>query len=313
MKQFQLLAVGGVYVDINCLDFPFGEEGLGVEKEITSLGAGYEMTLGGSALNFNQLCSRLGLASVIVGKVGDDRMGKMLGEFIEAAGVEPALIVDADVATNLGLNFVNPAGRTIILSAGSANQALEAEEVVERAQPLLPEVEYLYLGTCLKLKRLLPAYSELVEQAKATDTKIVIDHGRITNATTAEDMEQTRQLVRHADYYLPSTDEFMELWSATSIEAGLMGRDWGKTQVVVKDGANGAYGLVEGKVVHVPAHDVKPSNTVGAGDAFNAGVIAAVRDGNDLEAAMRFGCATAALKISRPGLPTRAEVEQLAG
>ena len=162
------------------------------------------------------------------------------------------------------------------------------------------------------MKRLLPAYAQLIERADTDTTKIVIDHGRITNVTTAADLAMMRDLVAEADYYFPSAEEFGQVWGAESIESGLVQRDWGKTKVVVKAGANGVYALLEGKVVHVPAYDVKPINTVGAGDAFNAGMVAAGHDGRDLVAAMRFGCATAALKISRPDLPTRRQVEEMA-
>jgi sugar/nucleoside kinase (ribokinase family) len=194
---------------------------------------------------------------------------------------------------------------------GSANQALDADSVLEKVTPLLPEVSYLYLGSCMKLKALLPAYGRLVEQAKSTDTKIIIDHGRTTNTTTPEDMAMIRQLVAHADYYFPSTDEFLALWDAPTIEAGLLGRDWGHTRVALKDGPQGAIGLVDGALVRVPAYNVKPVNTVGAGDAFNAGVIAVIETGVDFSSALAFGCATAGLKISKPGLPTFDAVKQL--
>ncbi|HVQ44676.1 MAG TPA: carbohydrate kinase family protein [Candidatus Saccharimonadia bacterium] len=309
MKKYELLAVGGVYIDINSTGAPFDERGLAVETELVA--GDYEFTLGGSALNFSRLCVALGLSAVMVGKTGQDRPGEMLARMIEQAGIRPALVVDAAVHTNIGMNFVNDQAHTLMAAMGTANQALTADEVLERAEPLLPEVEYLYLGSCLKLKRLLPAYEELAERARATDTRIVVDHGRLNAGSTEGDLAMVRELVRRADYYFPSRDEFLALWGFGAIEAGLEDHDWGDTRVAVKDGARGAWGLVGGNVVRVPAHDVRPVNMVGAGDSFNAGVIAAVRAGKDLETAMRYGSATAALKISRPGLPTLAEVERL--
>jgi ribokinase len=313
MKKYELLAVGGVYVDINCTDFPFGPDGIPVEKEIVNVGSGYEMVAGGSALNFNRLCQKLGMASVIIGKVGDDRCGKLLAELVAESGVKPELIVDPKVCTNLGINFINPNGETIIASVGNANQTLTAEDVKARATDIIPEAQYLYLGSCMKLRRLLPAYAGLIKSAVDTDTKIVIDHGRITNATTEMDLEMIRQLVTGADYYFPSKDEFTQLWNVDSIEDGLKSKDWGKTQVAVKDGANGAYVLSRGKIEHIPGFDVTPVNTVGAGDAFNAGVIAATRAGETFNRAIIFGCATAALKISQAALPNWDEIQKLVG
>ena len=296
-------------MDINATKMPFGSDGLAIEQEL--VGSDYEMVPGGSALNFNRLCAQLGLATVIVGKVGADGPGQLLERMIKEAGIYPALVTDSGAATNIGMNFVNSAGQALMVSAGSANQALSAEEVLERAEPLLPEVEYLYLGTCLKLKRLLPAYERLAERAKACNAKIVVDHGRHNSATTEQDRAMVRDLVKHADYYFPSRGEFLEMWGVDSIQDGLLGRDWGNTRVVVKDAGNGAHALIDGRVVRVPAYEVKPLNTVGAGDSFNAGVITAIRSGHDLSSAVRFGCATAALKISRRTLPTLADVKSL--
>jgi sugar/nucleoside kinase (ribokinase family) len=312
MKMNKLLAIGGVYVDINCLDFPFGKDGLPVEKEIVSVGSGYEFVAGGSAVNFTRLCSKLGLPSIIVGKIGSDRTGKLLGELILEAGIEPALITSPSVSTNVGINLVNPVGATIIASVGNANQSLGPDEVISQASRVIENVAYLYLGSCMKLKSLLPAYALLVRQARKAGAKIVVDHGRTTNATTSSDLEMIRSLVASADYYFPSADEFGQLWGTPSIEEGLTSRAWGTTCVAVKDGANGVVGLVGGRAVRIKAHPVKPVNTVGAGDAFNAGVIAGLDRGNSWLESLHLGCATAALKISKDDLPSWADVAALA-
>jgi fructokinase len=47
----------------------------------------------------------------------------------------------------------------------------------------------------------------------------------------------------------------------------------GPALVLVTAGAEGAYGLVAGEVVHVPAQPVEVVDTVGAGDTFSAAVL----------------------------------------
>jgi fructokinase/2-dehydro-3-deoxygluconokinase len=67
-------------------------------------------------------------------------------------------------------------------------------------------------------------------------------------------------------------------------------------------------------VVHVPAFPATVVNTVGAGDAFNGGFIAARLEGRSLREALRWGNAVAALKIqgdSARALPTCADVQAL--
>lgn len=74
--------------------------------------------------------------------------------------------------------------------------------------------------------------------------------------------------------------------------------------VVVKDGKNGAV-MVENDICkRVPASDIGPAHELtGAGDSFNAGVIAAILGGKRLDQAVVYGCAVAGAKIARLPLP----------
>ncbi len=66
----------------------------------------------------------------------------------------------------------------------------------------------------------------------------------------------------------------------------------------------------------MPALDAGPVvETTGAGDAFNGGFATALAEGRDPVAAMRFGCATASISVTRrgtaPAMPSRAEIDAL--
>ena len=95
-------------------------------------------------------------------------------------------------------------------------------------------------------------------------------------------------------------------------------RALGVGTAIITLGERGAYLQTEGRSVHAPAFDAGPVvETTGAGDAFNGGFATALAAGADPVAAMRFGCAAAAISVTRPGtapsMPTRAEVEKLLG
>ena len=80
-----------------------------------------------------------------------------------------------------------------------------------------------------------------------------------------------------------------------------------------RQGAHGALAATPGGTTHAVAFPVKVKDTLGAGDAFDGGFIAAQLAGMPVEAALRWGNAVAALKIGQPGargLPLRDEVEQ---
>jgi ribokinase len=61
---------------------------------------------------------------------------------------------------------------------------------------------------------------------------------------------------------------------------------------------------------------VTPADTTGAGDCFNAGLIAGLLDGLDLPQAAALGCAAGALSTAAPGgtasAPSRAAATKLA-
>lgn len=308
MDEPRILTLGSAYIDTHIPGFPFGEQGLKPETE--TIGGDYGITPGGSAVNFARMCTRLGMATTFVGKVGDDLYGKLLAQKLREEHVVPELIIDPDVSTNIGMNIINESGETIMLVAGTANQALESTGVAEKIEALLPQVDYVYFGGCFKLKRLLPVLKQLAEDAQRSKTKIVIDHGRIPEDASAEDRSVVRSLVGLADYYFPSHDEFLELWHATSIESGLLAVNIkaGGT-IAVKCASDGAYSLSDGTVVHVPAFQVNPRHTAGAGDSFNAGFLVAHANKMSLQQSLEFGCAVAALKISKESSPTRTDVE----
>jgi len=307
MKLIELLAVGGAYVDINCTQFPFGEQGLLPETEV--VGDAYEMVPGGSALNFARFCANLGLRTAFIGKVGRDKMGSVLGDLLEESGVQPELVTDPETTTNISFNVVNSSGKSIMAVVGNAKHRLTSEEIETKIVSLLPETEYLMLGGVFKLKKLLPVLKPIITAAKNSGTKIVVDHGRLSDNISQEDIKFVKELVTRADYYFPSRDEFLQLWSVSSIEEGLARlADETNAVTIVKDSTNGALTLIDGKIIHIPAYSVEAINTIGAGDSFNAGFIAAQKEGVTIEDSIRFACATAALKVSQSELPTRETV-----
>jgi ribokinase len=66
----------------------------------------------------------------------------------------------------------------------------------------------------------------------------------------------------------------------------------------------------------IPPYKAGPVvETTGAGDAFNGGFAVALAEGRAPLDAVRFGCATASISVTRPGtapsMPSRAEIEAL--
>ncbi len=86
-------------------------------------------------------------------------------------------------------------------------------------------------------------------------------------------------------------------------------------RVLVTHGAQGAvlHDLAAGSETRVPAFRVQAVDTTGAGDTFAGYLVAALAEGQGVDAAMRLASAAAALKVTRTGaaeaIPFRAEAE----
>lgn len=119
-----------------------------------------------------------------------------------------------------------------------------------------------------------------------------------------------------SDFVLGSaTDEIPYLASAAAPEESARQLAGEGCIVISRLGAAGVMAVSGSQVISVPAFPASViADTVGAGDAFNAGFIAACLAGHPLEEALRWGNAVAALKLGRPGargVPYRSEVEVL--
>ncbi|MGH3548629.1 MAG: carbohydrate kinase family protein [Pseudonocardiaceae bacterium] len=169
--------------------------------------------------------------------------------------------------------------------------------------------DYIYLGGCFKLPWLLPYFLELAEEVRSHGVKIILDHGRVNDLVTTEDIKDVRALARVADFYLPSVGEFLSVWDARTLtDAARMIRSDSGNVVVVKKSDLGAEAFTRESHFSVPAYDVAIRNSVGAGDSFNAGLVRAQDLGLTLQESVEYACATAAIRISEPRLPTEQNV-----
>jgi ribokinase len=121
------------------------------------------------------------------------------------------------------------------------------------------------------------------------------------------------------DYLTPNESEAEALTGleVTSVEEAARAAEaliaQGVGTVIVTLGDKGALFHDGAAPVHVPAFDAGPVvETTGAGDAFNGAFAAALARGEAPLAATRFGCAAAALSVTRPGTaPSMPELDEI--
>ncbi|PLT44485.1 Ribokinase [Paenibacillus pasadenensis] len=271
---------------------------------------------GGKGANQAAGCARLGAATEMIGRVGEDAFGKQLLEQMRRMGVGASGIgVHPSEPTGVASIYHTPEDNCIVIVADANGECGEAwvesrRESIEGAQALLVQLEIPLEGVRAALR-------------------IAREAGVATVLNPAPAQQLPRELLELADYITPNETEFAALTGASAEsedelreaiaawQASVGGR------VIVTRGAAGCSFVGEdGRLVTVPAPRVEVVDTTGAGDTLNAALCvklaelaaqgAAAGDAELLEA-LRFAVQAASLAVTRfgaqDGLPSREEVE----
>jgi sugar/nucleoside kinase (ribokinase family) len=110
-----------------------------------------------------------------------------------------------------------------------------------------------------------------------------------------------KKVIQHTAIFMPNAREAKRICQEEELEAAIRKLGEYCPLVVVKDGGNGAYGLKDGCLIHSPALRLKPLDTTGAGDCFNAGFLKAWMCGMDLDDCLRWGNIVGGLSTQGPG------------
>jgi sugar/nucleoside kinase (ribokinase family) len=151
----------------------------------------------------------------------------------------------------------------------------------------------------------------LLERARTAGGLTAVDLGPAVDPVAG--LEELRPVLANADVVLANEHEAAACTAGAGAEALL---DATGGAVVVKLGAAGARVLTRTGTTRAAAVATNAASTVGAGDAFDAGLLYALLRGDALERSARFANATAALTLERGGAvaaPRATEVDALLG
>jgi hypothetical protein len=267
-----------------------------------------EVRAGGAAGNTALAWQAMNVPYQIAGNTGRDQFGDWLRQsFPGHCDRWPV----EDTATTFSVGVTHPDGeRTFFTIPG--HMPLLGLATVQRSL----RIEDLRGGLglicgCFLTDRLAGEYPALFAWLQAHDVEIALDTGWPPGGWTRDTRHRTRDWLPFCDHLLlneveiTSLAEVDDVAAAMEIVAGLMPKT---STLVVKQGPVGASGrrMVEGsaaELVRVAAPDVTPVDTIGAGDVFNAGYLAACAKGDDLRACVGAGVQIASRAVST--LPRR--------
>lgn len=261
---------------------------------------------GGKGANQAVAVSRLGAACVMVGAVGRDSEGDAAIEDLKSNGVDVAFVSRKDAHSGVALIFVEEqSGENEIVVAPGSNAEVRPDDV-RAARDVLAASDVLLAQLEIPIESVLEGLRLAKELEIAT----------LLNPAPAAAAETLEPLLGFVDYLSPNQTELNTLTGAAGPEEGakqLLAR--GLKGVFVTLGAEGALLVTGGRTYRQKAFQVKPVDTVGAGDAFNGALAVGLSEGMSPGDLLRFAAAAGAVSVTkegaRPSQPRREEVEAL--
>jgi sugar/nucleoside kinase (ribokinase family) len=264
----------------------------------------FEEICGGNSLNAAIGIVRLGGRASICGPLGDSReiASRHIFEQLAHEGIDARhLIHMRGLVTPLSAIMIDPTGERTIVTYRDP----------ELWKVKLPAADVL-LKDCdaiLTESRCAEFCTEICAEAVRRGIPVIVDVDRA--------MSLSEGLLTASTHLVFSSEPLME--SAGISDAGEALRKIARLTpsfLAVTCGPRGTLWLDQhGELREVPAFPVHTVDTLGAGDIFHGAFTLAITEQQDIEAALRFASAAAALKCTRFGgalaAPQRLEVEEL--
>jgi sugar/nucleoside kinase (ribokinase family) len=239
--------------------------------------------------------ARLGNSVTFTSKVGADSWGELCKSKLAAFGIEISRVVtDPSLKTGITVSITSPTDRALVTYPG-ASTALQASDFNRDS---FRGFRHLHISSFFIQEGLRPGIKQLLALASECGLTTSLDPGFDPNEKWGNDLLDA---LSEVDLFLPNEVELEGVTGLQNREEALRSISNGRTLTMVKLGVDGCMALRGGNFVAVPGFPVKPVDTTGAGDSFNAGFLHAWLRGSELRDAMTFAAACGALSTLASG------------
>jgi 2-dehydro-3-deoxygluconokinase len=274
------------------------------------MGTAARLGYGGDVLNTTVYLARLGLAPAFLTALGEDPYSEELLACWRAEGVSTQLVVRSpSKLPGLYAIRTDPAGerRFYYWRSDSAARALFSSAGVDAALAVAERARLLYLsGITLSLYPKLERARlvELARRVREQGGDVAFDPNFRPGCWPSPEAarEAITELAPYVSVALPTLSDEAALWGDRTAEAAAA--HWlalGAREVVVKLGAEGAWLSGAGVSEHVPAIRIVVRDSTAAGDAFDAGYLAARLRSTSPRTAASFAHELAAIVVQHRG------------
>ncbi|WP_171132838.1 MULTISPECIES: carbohydrate kinase [unclassified Ruegeria] len=295
-----------------------GEALIDMIAEPTASGAdGFVPHSGGAVFNTAIALGRLDAPVGLLTGLSTDMFGQQLAAALQASHVETSHVIQSDRPTTLAFVQLKDGHASYnFVDENTAGRMLRPEDMPRQ---LPGAISALYFGgISLACEPCADAYAALLEQHGA-DRAVMLDPNIRPGFIKDQTRYRTRlnRMIAQADIVKVSDEDLDWIIPGpeTLDEKVPLLLQAGPAVVIVTRGAEGATGyLADSRQTSVPVEPVKVVDTVGAGDTFNAGVLAALEEAGHLSkpglralppatlrAALALGAKVAAVTVSRAG------------
>lgn len=263
----------------------------------TVVGGRFEQGPGGKGANQAVGARRLGTDVLLITRLGADAFGAGARSVLLAEGLpERGITTDDQSPTGIALILVEESGQNAISVAPGANLKLTAPDVVSTFGADLRSCKYLLM----QLECTAELAVDLAARAREWGTVSIL------NPAPARPLPP--DALACFDIITPNEGELQTIAASLGIASGTPGLlarqllEYGVRDVIVTLAERGALWASAAGVRYFDAYPVRAIDTTGAGDAFNAGLAAALVRGEPMASAIDYGCRAGAFCVTRNGV-----------
>ena len=277
----------------------------------TIVGDDFVVTPGGKGANQAVACSRLGLKTSMIGRVGNDTFADQLLSNLNDEKINTDGITK-DKTTHTGI-------ATIILDETGQNSIIQTPG----ANYLCGDDELNYLKSKILEFDLLVLQSEIPINVSLNAAKIAKDAEKLVIWDPAPANKIPDEAYEYIDYFIPNQTEAQTLSGHDDVlnekqamEASKIFLDKGVKNVIITMAEQGAFGYngTESYFIDIP-EDIKVIDSVAAGDAFSGGLSLGISEELEFKKLIIYGVLSGCIAVQKPGatdsMPTIKEFNSL--